>query len=321
MRGTWTILAMLGSGCLWMGALSAADTPEVASSAQSGFEWRDGDKVALIGGTMIEREQNYGFWELALTRNIPARNVTFRNLGWSGDTVWAESRGIFEPAGRGTSLHDNKGYGRLIELVKEQKPTVLIFGYGAVEAFGGQPGLEPFVKQYEKMITDCRAGSAEGVRVILLGPMELVAMQPPLPPPQAYNTMVTAYQDAIRALAQSQGATYVPLSFPQARQAEELSQLTDNGQHLKGEGYARTAAQLVERLTPAQPRTIKTGDEESLRKLIQKKNELFFHRHRPQNVTYLFLFRKHEQGNNAVDIPKFDPLVADLEKQISAAVE
>ena len=50
-------------------------------------------------------------------------------------------------------------------------------------------------------------------------------------------------------------------------------------------------------------------------------NELFFHRHRPQNVTYLFLFRKHEQGNNAVDIPKFDPLVADLEKQIGSSLD
>ena len=52
--------------------------------------------------------------------------------------------------------------------------------------------------------------------------------------------------------------------------------------------------------------------------MILKKNEMFFHRYRPQNVTYLLLFRKHEQGNNAVDLPKFDPLVKELEQQISA---
>jgi hypothetical protein len=55
---------------------------------------------------------------------------------------------------------------------------------------------------------------------------------------------------------------------------------------------------------------------ESLRATIHAKNELYFHRYRPQNETYLFLFRKHEQGKNAVEIPQFDPLIADKEKLI-----
>ena len=50
---------------------------------------------------------------------------------------------------------------------------------------------------------------------------------------------------------------------------------------------------------------------------IATKNELYFHRYRPQNETYLFLFRKHEQGNNAVEIPMFDPLIAEQEAQIA----
>jgi len=53
-----------------------------------------------------------------------------------------------------------------------------------------------------------------------------------------------------------------------------------------------------------------------LQYLIVEKNMLFFHRHRPQNETYLFLFRKHEQGNNAVEIPQFDPLIESVEKLI-----
>jgi hypothetical protein len=56
---------------------------------------------------------------------------------------------------------------------------------------------------------------------------------------------------------------------------------------------------------------------EQLRQTIIAKNELYFHRWRPQNETYLFLFRKHEQGNNAVEIPKFDPLIAEKEKEIA----
>jgi hypothetical protein len=56
---------------------------------------------------------------------------------------------------------------------------------------------------------------------------------------------------------------------------------------------------------------------ESLRQTIHRKNQLFFYRWRPQNETYLFLFRKHEQGNNAIEIPKFDPLVAEQESEIA----
>lgn len=51
---------------------------------------------------------------------------------------------------------------------------------------------------------------------------------------------------------------------------------------------------------------------------IRAKNELFFHRWRPQNNTYLFLFRKHEQGQNAKEIPQFDPLIEEWEKKIAA---
>lgn len=55
---------------------------------------------------------------------------------------------------------------------------------------------------------------------------------------------------------------------------------------------------------------------ERIRQAVIRKNELFFHRWRPQNETYLLGFRKHEQGNNAVEIPQFDPLIVKLEKEI-----
>ena len=60
-----------------------------------------------------------------------------------------------------------------------------------------------------------------------------------------------------------------------------------------------------------------TDQARQLQQLVNEKNMLFFHRYRPQNETYLFLFRKHEQGNNAVEIPQFDPLIQALEKKIA----
>ncbi len=56
---------------------------------------------------------------------------------------------------------------------------------------------------------------------------------------------------------------------------------------------------------------------EALRQAIIAKNELYFYRWRPQNETYLFGFRKHEQGQNAREIPQFDPLIAAKEAEIA----
>ncbi|MFQ5735132.1 MAG: hypothetical protein ACE5KM_24625, partial [Planctomycetaceae bacterium] len=55
---------------------------------------------------------------------------------------------------------------------------------------------------------------------------------------------------------------------------------------------------------------------EKLRQAIIEKNRLYFHSWRPQNVTYLFLFRKHEQGQNAKEVKEFLKLVAAKEKEI-----
>jgi len=55
---------------------------------------------------------------------------------------------------------------------------------------------------------------------------------------------------------------------------------------------------------------------QKLKDTIVEKNRLFFHRWRPANETYLFLFRKHEQGNNAKEIPQFDPIIEKQEVEI-----
>jgi len=57
---------------------------------------------------------------------------------------------------------------------------------------------------------------------------------------------------------------------------------------------------------------------EKLRKEVARKNREFFYRWRPQNETYLFGFRKHEQGQNAREIPQFDPIIEEAEKRMAA---
>src|SRR6185503_8452345 len=93
---------------------------------------------------------------------------------------------------------------------------------------------------------------------------------------------------------------------------------TDNGVVLNEWGYRVAARRIVTGLGYKYD----GADEDiapfaMLRSAIRKKNELFFHRWRPANWTYLFGFRKHEQGQNAVEIPRFDPLIADWDARIA----
>src|SRR4030095_11648529 len=81
------------------------------------FELLEGDRVALIGDTFVEREQSYGYVEWMLTSHYPYRNVIFRNLGWSADTPAGVSRAGFDPP--------EKGFDRLKEQVAAFKPTVV----------------------------------------------------------------------------------------------------------------------------------------------------------------------------------------------------
>lgn len=264
------------------------------------FELKDRDRVVLLGATFVEREGQFGYIETALTTAWPERKITFRNLGWSGDTVWAESRGIFDPP--------QVGYQRMLELVKELKPTVIVFGYGQNESYAGDAGLDPFVRQFEKLCDDLKPLNT---RFVFMTPTRLERPAPPLPDASRQNPILAKYADAVRQLASRRNAPVIDLyglTLPSAR-------LTENGMHFGPDGYAAIAQALRTQLK-LEPRGLTSAQEEQIRQQIVEKNMLFFHRWRPQNITYLTGFRKHEQGNNAVEIAQFDPLVEQIEVKI-----
>jgi lysophospholipase L1-like esterase len=267
------------------------------------FEFRDQERIVWIGGTWFEREQREGYWETALTAALANKNIVSRNLGWSGDTIWGESRAGFDsPA---------EGYKRLIEHVRAEKPTLIIVGYGTNEAFEGPQGLDRFRAQFNRLLDDLADTKA---RLILMSPTYQVPF-PGTPSPETYNTNVDRYAEIIREIAQKRSAVFID-ARDWTRSPTESEALTVNGMHLTPRGYQITATRLLAALGLPAPSHLSTDQWELLRRTIVAKNELYFHRWRPQNVTYLFGFRKHEQGQNAKEIPEFDPLVEAKEQAI-----
>lgn len=285
------------------------------------LELRDGDRVVFLGNTLVERAQTYGHWETALTAAWPSLDISFRNLGWSGDTVKAESRGMFDPP--------EKGYERMLAQVRELKPTVVFLGYGNNAAFDGDAGRSKFLADYEKLMQDLQASSPADVRFVVVSPIPPPPVAPPLPDPAAQNARVKVYSQALEQLAERKNVPFVDLYglldslWGDNRFDSKFGgPPTDDGVHLNDRGYCVSTA-AFRQLIDGSPRNDssrvvpETEPMKKLRQAIIEKNRLYFHHWRPQNITYLFGFRKHEQGQNAPEVAEFKKLVAEAEAEIA----
>ncbi len=279
--------------------LSAAFALLVAAEPVKPFEFKDGDRVVWIGSTLVEREQKFGHWETALIAANPDKNITFRNLGWSGDTVHAESRGRFDFS------NPEKCFKQLVDQTLALKPTVIFVSYGTNESFEGKEGLPKFEKGLEKLLD---AFKPTGARVVLFSPLPFEKAAS-LPDPKPANANLALYSDAIKAIAEKRGARFADLFGFRGS-----GPYTDNGIHPNEIGYSTATPLLLASLGLSDPR----GSEqfEQLRRIVIAKNEQFFNKWRPQNETYLTGFRKHEQGKNAKEAAEFDPFIEKAEDAI-----
>jgi lysophospholipase L1-like esterase len=273
---------------------------------------KDSDRVVFVGSELVEVDAQYGYFETMLQARFPKAHFTFRNLGWSGDTVWGDARSEF-----GTQ---QEGYQKLVDEVTSAKPTVLLIAYGMNESFAGQAGLPHFMQQYDKLLSDL---SKIGARIWLIGPNPHEHLGPPLPDPAEHNAELTTYNDAIAQLAVDHRDNFIDL-LKFMKLSAAAPHLTTDGIHFTARGYWSLGQILTAHLTNTlgyarQHRPEQLAVLESLRQLINHKNREFFYRWRPQNDTYIFGFRKSEQGRNAVEIPQFDPIVQKLEQQIDEA--
>ena len=286
------------------------------------FELRDGDRVLLLGDALLERENTLGYLEARMHAAWPTTKFTVRNLSWAGDTPKGWSRASFDgPA---------KGYERLKEQIALVKPTVVFLGYGMAASLqemtdlsndimlnrdAARYGEEPmsaarFKKELGELMTDIEA-IGEKPRFVLLSPIkheDLRKARPGMTDPTKHNELLAQYSKNIEELAKERGARFVNLAGKIIN--------TQNGIHLTNDGFSSFAQQLAEQLGGAPESKLLRPREDYLLAAVLRKNDLFFHRTRPANSTYLFGFRKHEQGRNAVEIPQFDPLVEKEDAEI-----
>lgn len=295
---------------------ASAQTTEAPSAPPqpTTFEFKDGDRLVLLGNTVFEREQRYGSFEPRLALALGEAKVSVRNLAWSGDTVFGHARSYFGPP--------EEGLQRLSAHLEMLKPTVVMLCYGSELAFERLGGLPDFLSGYRSLIELIRAKSP-GARIIVVTPPPLETLAPPLPDLTTENKNLSSLRDALRKFALMQNAFFVDwfeLMGGVPKSGLMSKPLTENGVHYTREGYEKLSVKLIEGLGLKMP-DAPSPALENLRRAVIAKDTLFFNRWRPQNETYLFGFRKHEQGQNAKEIPMFDPLIAQGDEAIQKLKE
>lgn len=239
--------------------------------------FRSNDVVAFIGGEDIAAQKDGGHLETLLTISFHA--LTFRNLGWEGDTVFAQPREI--------------GFPDLFASLKSSGATVIVSQFGRTEALSGGDPTE-FGRSYGRLLTACKKIAP---RIVMVAPPPFENGGNLLPQLSAKNLKLASYVDVIRNLAREHQCAFVDLFSELGGVKHGAGTLTENGLQLtaRGQGLAALAfarqlgfSELVRRVgEPSRYGPWSDPRLEQLRQFVIAKDTLWFHYYRPQNWAFL----------------------------------
>ena len=239
------------------------------TSAQAAFDFKKGDKVVYIGNGLADRMQQEGWLETLLQSQQPQLELSFRNNGFSGDTVSDRPR--------------NKGFTSAENYLKHCEADVIFCFFGYNESFADEGGLSKFKDSYNKMIDSYRALKFNGEsapRFVLFSPIAHEDHKSKnFPNGRANNKRLALYTQAIKDVAADKGETFVDLFNPsQALYGKASSPITLNGVHLNSEGNRLVAEVAASDLLGKKVAATKKHDK--LQAAVADKNWHWFNRYR-----------------------------------------
>jgi hypothetical protein len=196
---------------LLLSALAALQVRAVAGD----FQIRDGDHVVFLGDSITEQRLYTTYIEAyALTRH-PQWKLTFRNVGWGGDTAWLRQRthpdeGVLFAADSHVQqemVEDSVGRG-LKRDVLPLKPTLVTIKFG-MNDHSYQPFREDIFRAYVRSQTQlAKVLEASGARVAFLTPQPIEEKRAD-PNQDVRNLSLRKFSDGLKEVAAKEGATFV----------------------------------------------------------------------------------------------------------------
>ena len=261
--------------------------------------------IVFAGSTHLVLEAQRGDLEARLTMAFRERAPRFRSMAWEGDTVYEQWRDL--------------NFGDWPVQLAAAEASIVICGFGAMEALDGTARLEEFAAAYRKLLD--RFGEVTR-RIVLLTPPPFEApASPHVPDLRDRNADVRAYAEAVKRIARERGAVLVDLFGALADRPAGSPRLTENGIHFTPQGW-RSVAALIARALGAE------GSEppEALRREVVEKNRLWSECWRAMNWAFAYgdrttqLFGQGVEGRPSLvqELQRYKPLLREADARIRA---
>jgi putative heme-binding domain-containing protein len=252
-------------------AMIAALLLSGTAHAQTKLALNTGDRVTIIGNALAERMQHDGWLETQIAARFPRHQLTFRNLGFSGDELTTRAR--------------SAGFGSPDQWLTKTKTDVVFAFFGYNESFQGEAGLDRFKAELANFIRHTRGQKYNGkspARLVLFSPIAFENLNTPnLPNGYEHNKRLELYTAAMQQVAAKEKVAFVDL-FAASKRLYESSKkpLTINGVHLTSDGNRLVANAAAKLLFPEAKVAVSDAVVDAIQKAVADKNFYFYHRYR-----------------------------------------
>lgn len=261
--------------------------------------------IVFAGSTNIVLEAQRGDLEARLTLAFRDRAPRFRSMAWEGDTVYEQWRDL--------------NFGDWPAQLSAAEASIVVCGFGAMEALDGPARLEEFRAAYGRLLD--RFGKVTRRFALITPPPFEAPDSPHVPDLRGRNGDVRAYAEAIRKLAKERGAALADLHAALEGRPADAPRLTENGLHFTPEGW-RFAAGLIARALGADV----AEPPEALRREIVEKNRLWSECWRAMNWAFAYgdrttqLFGQGVGGRPSLvqELHRYKPLIRQADARIRA---
>ena len=200
-----------------------------------------GDHVVYIGNTLPDRMQHHAWLETYIHALLPDYQLTFRNLGFSGDEITLRQRA--------------ENFGDADQWLTKCEADVIACFFGYNESLKGDDGLKQFSTDLAQMIDHMRAQQYNGQsapRLIVFSPIAHEDLKSPhLPDGSANNRNLAKYTEVMRQICEQKSVSFVDL-FAISQQLYRTADrpLTMNGIHLLDHGNKALARAIIATVAP-----------------------------------------------------------------------
>jgi len=242
-------------------------TAEELRRAAMPVELQQGDTICVIGNSLADRMQHDGWVEAVVQSETKGMELSWRDMGYSGDTLMKRSR--------------SRGWWSAEQYLSHAKADVIFAFFGYNESFSND--TDQFEADLKEMVGKYKGQKFNGSsapRIVLFSPIAFENHGVEyLPDGKEHNERLAKYTTSLEKIAKELDVGFVDLFNPSAKlYTSAKSPLTLNGVHLTAEGNR----QLAEVIGSALFMKSVTADSsmEKLRQAILDKNWHWHNRYR-----------------------------------------